>query len=395
MRALLIVGFVSILLSACVSNPDPVSAHAIFNIEVIQEVPADHKVPMVFQVLSADTFQAYPGSIERRGGYSISFPKPSYEIDLERDIALAKLPADDDWILNANYIDKTFLRHVLSYDLFREMSPVNEAPQCKYVELRLNGRYQGLYVLMEKLDKSSLGINNRDPEACVFKEPPIFIPDLTSFRPQYGDNYYQQTYPEKRADDRTNFIYELRTFVAESSDSLFAAQIGSRFDLNNIIDWHLLLLLSNNSDGLKKNFYLYQQSADTPLRVAPWDYDHSYGRDGDNEKNMDRWIDCRRSLLFARLLEQPFYWRALKARWQTLNETGLLSLNSLLARVDSYLPKLEPLVQPNFVRWSLDGPVYYDGNDFAAEIALMKTYMHKRHGMLVEYFAGEHPPKGQ
>lgn len=373
------------LLSTCVLKEEE-SGHAIFNIELVQEVPADHKVPMVFQVLSTDTFTAYPGRIERRGGYSISFPKRSYEIDLEQDVSLAGLPPDDDWVLNANYIDKTFLRHVFSYDLFREMSANNEASKCQYVELRVNGQYQGLYVLMEKLDKSSLGINSRDPQACIFKEPPVFIPQLEAFRPQYKDNYYQQTYPEKSIDDRTDYIRAVRTLVTDTPDSLLLDRVGEVFDLDNILDWHLLLLLSNNSDGLKKNFYLYKKGADIPLRIAPWDYDHAYGRDGDNEKNLDRWIDCRRSILLDRLLDQPPYWHMLCERWWAYNESGLMSVDALLKRVDRYLPALTGLVGNNFDRWPTNGAVYYDGNDFATEIALMKEYLVLRHKMLVAYF---------
>lgn len=342
---------------------------------------------MAFQVLLPDTVVEYPGRIERRGGYSISFPKASFEIDLEEDVSLANLPADDDWIFNANYVDKTFLRHVLSYDLFRALSPLHEAPGCSYVELRLNGKYQGLYVLMEKLDKSSLGISRRDPVACIFKEPPIFIPDLEGFRPQREKNYYQQTYPNKEIDDRTEFIEEVRQFLTNTPDSIFAERVGEVFDLPNIIDWHLLLLLSNNSDGLKKNFYLYKKSADTPLRVAPWDYDHSFGRDGDNEKNLDRWIDCRRSLLLSRLLDQVFYRQALRSRWEELNANELFSLASLIDRVESYQPKLRTLVPSNFERWPFNGPVYYDDNDYEEEVALFKYYLQLRHQQLVDYFA--------
>ena len=60
---------------------------------------------------------------------------------------------------------------------------------------------------MEKLDKSSLGIVSRDPDAVIFKEPPLFRPDLTNFaeRAQYPDNIYQQTYPEKEKEDKHTF----------------------------------------------------------------------------------------------------------------------------------------------------------------------------------------------
>ena len=382
-------GLLSLLvLCACEpSKQDVAPAHSIFNLEVPAEIPASHKVPMLFQVLLPDSVVSYSASIERRGGYSISFPKASFEIDLKEDVSLAGLPADDDWILNANYIDKTFLRHRYSYDLFRDMSVLHEAPHCAYVELRLNGRYQGLYVLMEKLDKSSLDLRRADPTACIFKEPPLFIPELEGFQPQYTDNYYQQTYPDKRTDDRTAFIESVRNFLTSTPDSLFAERVGEWFDMPNIIDWHLLLLLSNNSDGLKKNFYLYKKDSTTPLRVAPWDYDHSYGRDGDNEMNFDRWIDCERSLLFQRLMAQPAYRKALRQRWYALNDQGIFKLASLLVRVDAYQSQLEQLVPANFAQWPANGPVYYDANDFSAELNLMKKYLGIRHEMLTTYFA--------
>ena len=46
---------------------------------------------------------------------------------------------------------------------------------------------------------------------------------------------------------------------------------------------HLLLYLSNGGDGITKNFYIYKMDEETPFRIALWDCDHSFGRDGDNE----------------------------------------------------------------------------------------------------------------
>ena len=75
------------------------------------------------------------GNMKTRGGFSIKFPKKSYEIDLNNDISLLGLPEDDDWILNANFIDKTFLRHVVSYEVFQEMNSQNIASntRCLYL----------------------------------------------------------------------------------------------------------------------------------------------------------------------------------------------------------------------------------------------------------------------
>ncbi len=88
-------------------------------------IPIHQKIPMRLYDEEDSEQILYEGTIERRGGGSIRLPKHSYEIDLNEDKALGNLPADDDWILNASYIDKTFLRHVLCYELFSLMGEHN------------------------------------------------------------------------------------------------------------------------------------------------------------------------------------------------------------------------------------------------------------------------------
>ena len=62
------------------------------------------------------------GNIKCRGGISSKYNKHSFSLELEKKYSLAKLPIDDDWIINANYIDKTFMRHKICYDIFKEMN---------------------------------------------------------------------------------------------------------------------------------------------------------------------------------------------------------------------------------------------------------------------------------
>lgn len=380
---------IMLLLTSCrKDNPDlnSVAAKNIIRLTVNGEIPINEYVAMVLEQTSGNLSETYVGKIKRRGGFSISFPKHSYEVDLKNDAAIAGLPNDDDWILNANYIDKTFMRHALSYDLFRSISPENIAPLYKYTELEINGSYNGLYVLMQKLDKSVFKIRENDTSAVIFKEPPIFRHSLDGFIPQYADNFHQQTYPGIGEANKSPVIEALRSFILNSSDSIFSADIGRLFDLNNIMDWHLLLLLSNNSDGILKNFYLYKKDAQTPFRIAPWDYDHSFGRDGDNELNLIRPLDINRSNLLGRLLQFGWYKTALKQRWIQLNEQALLSVAGLKNRIAELRQELDPMVYKNFERWPVDSPIYYDANDYEAEIDIMHRFIDMRHQQLSDYF---------
>ncbi|MEM1124253.1 MAG: CotH kinase family protein [Bacteroidota bacterium] len=356
-----------------------------FNLLTDTLISKDKKQPVTLIIKDTVAEANYAGKIERRGGFSIIYPKHSYEMDLKVDIALGGLPADDDWILNANYIDKTFLRHVFAYDLFRAMHPNNRAAQTQFVELALNNQYQGLYVLMEKLDKSSLQIDGKDPAAVIFKEPPLFR--LDAFSPQDPDNYHQQTYPKIKKTDKRAFIENIRRFLEESEESVFSKEIATIFDMSNIIDWHLLLLLTNNNDGILKNFYLYKVDAATPLRIAPWDYDHSLGRDGDNELNLiKRTLKVERSLLFKRLLALDWYKKSLRERWLNLNQRALFSVGGLNQRIDQCARQIAPFVDKNFTRWPVDTDFYYDGNTHLEELAIIKKYITMRHQQLTEYF---------
>lgn len=316
--------------------------------------------------------------IKTRGGYSVSFPKKSYEIDIEDDYPLGGLPPDDDWILNANYIDKTFLRHTLSYDLFREMGQINKSAHYDYLELYVNDEYQGLYVLMEKLDKSSLSIST-GPNAFIFKEPHVFKPEFLELYTRKDSNSNQQIFPDYLEENHLSDLVDLHTLLLDSSNNN-CHRIWQYLNIENIADWHLLLLLTNNSDGLLKNFYLYKSDDDPLFYIAPWDYDHSFGRDGDNEYNLGlRQIDCSRSLLFKYLITCPQYVDFLIGRWDNLNSTGVFNVDALSARVNNMASFLKPYVQKNSDKWPHDHKVYYDSNNFDEEVALMLEYINNRH----------------
>lgn len=358
------------------------------NIEVDQTIPIRQWTPMTMHYSENEKVTSYPGKIKRRGGYSISFPKHSYEIDLNKNIPLGDLPKDDDWILNANYIDKTFIRHVISYELFTDMHTNNVAPKCRYIELELNNKYNGLYVLMEKLDRSSLGINKKDEMAVIFKDPHIFRKSYTGIVPQKADNFHQQKYPKIYIDDKREFIEGVRELILNGPKTSFKQDFSNMFDLNNIIDWHLLILISNNSDGILKNFYLYKIDAATPIRIAPWDYDHSFGRDGDNELNIDENpVVPERSMIFARLMEFDWYKEMLKDRWKELNEANLFSRAGLKRRITSKSQKVRDKTMKNFEIWPVDGPHFFDSNGFDEEVDIMLEFVDIRHRRLSDYFA--------
>ena len=104
--------------------------------------------------------------IEIRGNTSQSFQKKSFSFNIYSDdgnlkkVGLLNLPEHEHWILYGPYSDKSLMRNVLAYSLWEQMGYYS--PKTKFCELSINGFYQGVYVLCEKIrvDTNRLNLEN-------------------------------------------------------------------------------------------------------------------------------------------------------------------------------------------------------------------------------------------
>ena len=348
---------------------------------ICDNIKWDRKQPCLltehFEKVTSDYLD---GKIKFRGGVSSRYNKHSYSLKLKEKYPLCGLKANKSFILNANYIDKTMMRHKICYDLFRAMRPENKAADCRYINLYLNGQYQGLYVLMEKLNSKRLELDKNDSMAMIFKDPPVFWGE-NRIQCKDSGNYFQQEFPKIEKCDKSAYMEKFMDFLFHASDSLFAEEIGQWVDIDNIIDWQLLLLYTNNGDGVMKNFFLYKQNASTPFRIAPWDYDHSFGRDGDYELNMlDNIVECERAILIKRLEEIPElnYEQRLQTRWKQLRDNEIFSVSSFKKMIRDNDRTIHKSIRENEQKWPYNSPDYNDANSYRQELKLMKTYIQKR-----------------
>lgn len=368
---------------SCSSEPLPV-----LNIKKNEKIGWNKKEPCVIVYSTNMGEETLLGKIKCRGGMSSRYAKHSYALELDTKYPLAGLPKDDDWIINANYIDKTFMRHKISYDLFREMDSINVASRSSYINVSLNDLYNGLFVLMEETNASMIGLNKTDSMAMLFKDPPIFSRDRITLI-QDSSNYYQQKFPKIGVVDKTMYIEKFKDFLFNSSNQEFSDSLELWVDISNIVDWHIMLLFSNNSDGIMKNFYLYKLDKNTPFRIAIWDYDHSFGRDGDNERNlMERELDCQRSILLKRLsnIAELGYKKRLKTRWVELREKNVISISNFEKHISINNELIKGHVEKNFQLWPVNDKWYFDDKSYHSELELMREFVALRIEYLDNYF---------
>jgi len=345
------------------------------------------KEPAIISITECNKSQTIDSKIKFRGGMSSRYYKHSYAISLNQELSIAGLPSNSKWILNASYIDKSFMRHKLCFELFMIMGDYNLAPKSAYVRVYENDNFEGLYLLMQRLGPTTLLLNEQDSLSFVFKEPPIFRTEISQSE---KDSMYSDSHRFSVSDKTfsVNTLKELEHLIINADDATFKAQVFKMLDIENIIDWHLLLLFTNNTDGQLKNFYLYRQGADMPIRIAIWDYDHSFGRDGDNELNMlERIIDERRVILFQRLLDlnPEGFNQKLSARWRSLRK-AIFTEGQLYGMIDDYDKEIRKHIPENAQRWPVDADWYFDSNNYAQEVQVVKSYITKRLNQLDERF---------
>ncbi len=347
----------------------------------------------------SDPFNHYNGKIgiEVRGSSSQMFPKKTYGVELwdvngnEIDSALLGMPKESDWVLSANYSDKSLLNNALSYHLSREMGWY--APRSQHVELVVNGEYVGVYVLMEKIkrDNDRVDIAKLQPTDITGDQLTggyIIKIDKTTgnggggwtspYAPDTNNNgqtiYYQYEYPSDVAIQPQQEAY-IQAYV----DSFETALAGPNFadtsigyaryiDVNSFIDYFLLNEMSKNVDGYRLSTYLYKDkySNGGKLTIGPaWDYDIAWGNAGYCGGNdVQGWaydfaLECpgdywQIPFWWDRLMQDSTFRNKVRCRWEELSQTAL-SVNFLHAYCDSMLLYLDEGQQRNFSTWPILG----------------------------------------
>lgn len=114
-------------------------------------------------VLNGDDSKDYSGNCNIRvhGNSSFFFDKSSYQFNLESDVGILGMPAQRKWVLISEFIDGSFMKDAIMYRLSKNTGD-KYSPEFRYVNVYLNGQYEGLYLLLQKvdIDGGNIDLNN-------------------------------------------------------------------------------------------------------------------------------------------------------------------------------------------------------------------------------------------
>ncbi len=378
--------------------PDEPKIHA--SLKVV-----DHQDGEMNNYLDEATTQYTNIGIETRGQSSLYFfPKKSYGFELRDDAGegindtLLGLPKEEDWVLYAPYSDKTMLRNAITYQLGRKIG--SWQPRFKYCEVYLNGDYQGIYLLLEKIkrDKNRVDISKlRTDEIAGDSLTGGYIVKVDKIQ-DLSQNEYFYTYPTIRYPNTRNYAFTyvypkadnivweqknyINDFLAEAETSLNGSDFtnpttgyAKYFDVNSFVEFQIMNEFANNVDGYRFSTYFHKQkdSKGGKLFAGPlWDFNLGYGNVDYAPDNLStsQWLynkygsgDWQPMHWWARLMEDPNYQEALYQRWTELR-SGPLSNDSILADMQEMIDHLGTAIDRNYDKWPIIGEYVWPNFDY-------------------------------
>ncbi len=179
-------------------------------------------------------------------------------------------------------LDDSQMRDRLGYWFFREMGV--PAPRCVHARLVINGKYNGLFSLVEQIDGRFTDYNYDDGDGNLYKE----IWPLNSD----GNAWSEQDYLSKlKTNEDDNPSAELiRNFAQEienATTSNIKNVIANYMDIDEIMSYCVVDRVIRHDDGPfhwycnggncePHNFYWYEEPNEQKLHLIAWDMDNAF-----------------------------------------------------------------------------------------------------------------------
>ncbi|MCR6640410.1 MAG: CotH kinase family protein [Sporocytophaga sp.] len=257
--------------------------------------------------------------IKGRGNSTWTMPKKPYKVKLANKASILGMPEDKEWVLLANYADKSLIRTSIALGLGQK-ARFAYTPNMQHVDLILNGIYQGTYLIGEQIKVSKGRVNIKELDDADNDEQSISGGYLLEIDARLDETYWFRTSKDlpvtiKSPEDITPQQLEyISNYFKTTEDALYSSDFHTEngyikyINPETFIDFYWINELFKNNDAqFYSSVYLYKDR-NSKLNVGPlWDFDISAGNINYNgcDYPIGWWI--RDSKWIDRLFEDPAF----------------------------------------------------------------------------------------
>lgn len=232
------------------------------------------------------------GNIRGRGNNSWNQEKKAYNLKFEEKTDHLEMGEAKKWALIADASDPSHLNNKVVNE-FAASTGLEWTPECRYVDVYLNGSYHGLYLISERIED--------DPERFVLNNGEVLLKrELTSRLASLNDGFLSELgnaieviEPESLTPTRKEETVSKVNEMEESLADLDSDRWQEEIDLDSWARCYLIDELFDNLDAGIASAYFSIQNDGKFYRGPVWDYD------------VLRW-DVPRSIIAASPYRHPY-----------------------------------------------------------------------------------------
>jgi hypothetical protein len=335
-----------------------------------------------------------PLQIKGRGNSTwVMYPKKPYRLKFDTKTAMLGMPAAKNWVLLANYNDKTLMRNRIALMLGKRLG-ADWTSDSRFVEVFMNGDFLGNYLLTSQVEvnESRVNINELKPantsEADItggyLMELDVKMDEVNKFKTKKGLPFSLKS-PEDITPAQMSYI---TNYMQQTEDALFSANIddpingyAKYINADSFINWYFTEEIFQTTDARDFSSIFYYKDRGGKLGMGPiWDFDTSAGNvDYADSKNPTGIWYIRDANWMFRLALAPSFNTKIRQRWAAIKDK---EVQQIFTDIDETAAYLKLSQEQNFKRWPILGTyVYPNAFVFKAyddEVWYLKDFLTKR-----------------
>lgn len=309
-------------------------------------------------------------AIRGRGNSTWGYPKKPYALKFTEKQPVMGMPKHKRWVLLANYMDRTLLRNRVAFFLAAQTS-LAWTPKCEFVELVLNGKHLGQYLLCEqvRVDNDRVAITEMTPgdnsgdaiTGGYLLELDFHFDNMWQWWSAYGIPFSVK-FPDEE-DLTSEQLAWIKSYINEVEGVLYGSNFadatsgyGQYIDAQSFVDyWLIYEICVNHELANPGSVYLSKDRGGRLVAGPVWDFD--WGTFSYNASPAAQWgLFMTHAWWYDRLFEDDAF-RALAAeRWQLL-KPKFMEVFDLIEQEREYI---ERSWGANFDMWSIDTTINGD-----------------------------------
>lgn len=231
-------------------------------------------------VSDIDGVRVHDGNCEVRvhGNTTFFNPKKSLDMKMEEMTPLLGMEGGKRWVLISNYEDPSFMKNIVAYTLQKQMG-CEYAPETQFVNVYVDGQFQGLYLLIERPDGGSVSFTLQDNaqespksymlELCGYL---TWLESVNGFETKH--RYVTIRYPdaiEDKMDDLSDFVQKAESALYMENEECDDAYLAY-FDIRSFAIQYLLQEFMKNYDTELNSQYVYISGGEKIKAGPAWDF---------------------------------------------------------------------------------------------------------------------------